>query len=229
MTILLDAAGTLIHPIEPVGAVYSRYLVPLGLEVPPNRMEAAFRGTFSSLGDPDFTAHPTGEQAERAWWERCVAETLRSLGGRCASLAEVGTGSGSSFRIYFDALFSHYAAPDAWALFPEVETFLARAARSGPLAVVSNFDSRLHSILDGLGISSAFDLVLTSAEARARKPAPEIFALALRRLDTPPDRAIHCGDNLSADFEGARRAGLRAFHLRRPAHTLLDFLEFCRS
>ena len=43
MTISLDAAGTLIHPAKPVGAVYSEVLArETGLAIEPERMQSAF-------------------------------------------------------------------------------------------------------------------------------------------------------------------------------------------
>ena len=95
--------------------------------------------------------------------------------------------------------------------------------------MVSNFDDRLVPILDGLGIGNYFAHILTSADARARKPDRAIFDLALDRLNCVPAETAHCGDSLQADFHGATTAGLRAFHLVRPEQTLLDFLDFCRS
>ena len=225
MTILLDAAGTLIHPAESVGAVYARRLDELGLVVDPDLMEAAFRRAFATAPPPSYNPALSGHDAERHWWRHLVSAVLRSLGGDAARLATVDL---PAFDRYFNALFTHYAAPSAWALSPEVVEFLEHASRLAPLAVVSNFDDRLQPILDGLGIGPAFELVLTSADARARKPDRAIFDLALDRLNCAPTDSLHCGDNLTADLHGATAAGLMAFHLQRPAQTLFDFAEFCR-
>jgi putative hydrolase of the HAD superfamily len=53
--------------------------------------------------------------------------------------------------------------------------------------------------------------VLTSAEEGVAKPAPALFLRALARLGDPdPAAVVHCGDDLRADVEGARAAGLQA-------------------
>jgi putative hydrolase of the HAD superfamily len=70
------------------------------------------------------------------------------------------------------------------------------------VAVVSNWDISLHDRLASLRIP-----VVTSAEAGARKPQPEIFRLALERLGVAPERALHVGDS-GDDEDGARAAGL---------------------
>jgi FMN phosphatase YigB (HAD superfamily) len=76
------------------------------------------------------------------------------------------------------------------------------------LAVVSNWDIGLHEHLATLRIDRAVDLVVTSAEAGAAKPAPQIWELALGRLGVPPSHAVHVGDSTD-DAEGAAAAGLR--------------------
>ena len=56
------------------------------------------------------------------------------------------------------------------------------AARSRGLRVVvaSNWDVSLHEVLDRLELRPLLDGVVTSAEVGARKPAPAVFARALR-------------------------------------------------
>ena len=79
------------------------------------------------------------------------------------------------------------------------------------LAVVSNWDIGLHDHLARLGLDNLADVVVTSAEAGAPKPASAVFELALARLDVPASRAVHIGD-AATDEEGARAAGMRFEH-----------------
>ena len=76
------------------------------------------------------------------------------------------------------------------------------------LAVVSNWDIGLHEHLGRLGLDALVDVVVTSAEAGAPKPAPALFELALARLGVSPAQGVHIGD-APADQEGARAAGMR--------------------
>ena len=76
--------------------------------------------------------------------------------------------------------------------------------------MVSNFDTRLPSILDGLGLGTLLDAVVLPAEAAAAKPDAAIFALALEKLGAEPAEAIFVGNDPARDLEGARRAGLQA-------------------
>jgi putative hydrolase of the HAD superfamily len=75
---------------------------------------------------------------------------------------------------------------------------------------VSNWDSRLHAVLRGLGLAGRFRFVLTSAEYGAEKPDPSIFREAARRLDLPTEQVLHAGDLLEEDVGGATGAGMLA-------------------
>lgn len=208
--LLLDAAGTLIDLAEPVGKTYARILGQHGIHLPAAELESRFRRTFGSLGEPDFAAHPDGDTAERAWWRNLVETAL------CHSVTDAA----------FTALFDHYARPDAWTVFPEVPDVLHAARDAGfTLAVVSNFDLRLHPILEGLGLAPFFDLIVSSADARARKPSPSIFRHALDRLGVSPAESLHAGDSPVFDIEAATACGIGAYHVDRPARCLRGLLE----
>ncbi len=63
------------------------------------------------------------------------------------------------------------------------------------MAVVSNFDTRLRDILEGLGVLDLFDAVVVSAEVGAEKPNPVIFEAACEQLGVRPEEAVHIGDD----------------------------------
>ncbi|WP_353568345.1 HAD-IA family hydrolase [Haloferula sargassicola] len=208
--LLLDAAGTLIDLAEPVGEVYARILSRHGIELPAAELERRFRRSFATLPPPDFARAPTGDEAERAWWRSLVETALDR------PLADDA----------FAALFDHYAQPEAWTVFPEVAEVLERARTLGwKLAVVSNFDRRLHAILAGHGLAGHFEAIISSADAAARKPEPAIFHHALRQLGVAPEQALHAGDSLPLDVEAAVSCGIRAIHIDRPLTTLRAVFE----
>jgi putative hydrolase of the HAD superfamily len=217
--LLFDAAGTLIEPAEPVAVVYARHSAAAGLPLETASIHEAFRHAFAASGDPAWQEHPDGDAAERAWWRRVVAHTL--------SRAARGPLPADWLDDCFEGLFSHYAAPAAWRVFPEVAEVLELAGQEGfRVAVASNFDRRLHRILAGLDLS--FEFILTSADARARKPDPSIFRQALVRLGLPATRVLHAGDSASADGAGARAAGIEPYLLDRPRNDLRGFLSRAR-
>jgi putative hydrolase of the HAD superfamily len=87
---------------------------------------------------------------------------------------------------------------------------LTRLAERGVrLAVVSNWDCSLAGILTNLGIAGRFEVIISSAEVGAAKPAPEPFLAALECMGVPPSREVlHCGDSPEADGAGAEAAGI---------------------
>jgi putative hydrolase of the HAD superfamily len=91
----------------------------------------------------------------------------------------------------------------------EAEGALSRLIKSGlRLGVISNFDHRLYTILDGLGLRHFFPTVTISSEAGYAKPRREIFELALACNRVSAAEAIHVGDSPHMDFEAAAAAGI---------------------
>lgn len=211
--LLFDAAGTLIRPAEPVAATYARLLSPDLGPLEPSPLGSAFGRAFKNAGTPDYHKHPDGDSAERAWWRLVVEDTVGQTVPDDA----------------FCSIFNHYADGSAWQLYPEVVSALRRAKDAElRCAVISNFDLRLHRILDQLGLTPYFDLILTSAEAKARKPSPQFFAQALRRLELAPHQVLHVGDSAEADLNGAAKAGIDAYLLQRPERNLEHFIDWLR-
>lgn len=78
----------------------------------------------------------------------------------------------------------------------------------------------LKIILQRLGILEHFDVLTFSDVVGIRKPDPQIFHLTLEPLSVPPERALHVGDNISADILGARGVGMWAVFLGPPGVSL---------
>ena len=116
----------------------------------------------------------------------------------------------------FARLAAHFRRPASWTVFADVPATLDGLAGAGiRLAVVSNWDSHLPALLEGLDLAGRFDAVLVSAVEETGKPDPEIFRRACTRLGVAAAEALHVGDSLAEDYEGARAAGLRAILLDR--------------
>ena len=113
------------------------------------------------------------------------------------------------FEEFFEELFDLFARPATWCIFEDVAPVLDTLRRMGVrLAVVSNWDSRLDTLLRRLGLRDRFEFVLTSARAGYRKPDPRIFQLALDKLGLPADAVAYVGDSYEDDFVGAKQAGI---------------------
>ncbi len=81
------------------------------------------------------------------------------------------------------------------------------------LAVVSNSDGRVESLLTEAGLRPLFEFVLDSFVEGVEKPDPEIFLRACDRLGLSPSECVYVGDLYPVDILGARAAGLQAILL----------------
>ena len=83
-------------------------------------------------------------------------------------------------------------------------------ARGLILAVISNADGRVEADLERAGLRAQFATVVDSHVVGVEKPHPEIFNVALARIQATPDAALYVGDVFSIDVLGARGAGMDA-------------------
>ncbi|MGH7773225.1 MAG: HAD-IA family hydrolase [Candidatus Binatia bacterium] len=218
--IFFDAAGTLIKTVRPVGESYALLAKSYGMEVPPEEIRERFRICFSSAPPLAFPGAPPKQlkDLERQWWKELVRRIFEPH-GRFAH-----------FDDYFSDLFSYFSKPSSWALYPEAEeTLLALGERGFILDVISNFDSRLFGILEGLGIASQFDAIIISSQVGYAKPAAEIFHKALRLHHLKAEEALHIGDSPNKDAGGARNAGLTGVLLDRNGRATSDSFARVRS
>lgn len=94
---------------------------------------------------------------------------------------------------------------------PHHAALLDDLARRYRLGVVSNFDysPTAVGILEAAGVAHLFQAIVVSDAVGWRKPAPAIFAEALRRLQVAPREALFVGDRADIDVAGAHAVGLR--------------------
>ncbi|MDA1189395.1 MAG: HAD-IA family hydrolase [Chloroflexi bacterium] len=76
------------------------------------------------------------------------------------------------------------------------------------LGLISNMGRKGAELMRELGLDGHLDFAVTSLEAGAEKPDPRIFHAALDRAGIPPEQAVHVGDQLSSDIDGARGVGI---------------------
>ena len=85
--------------------------------------------------------------------------------------------------------------------------------------------------LDEQELAERLDATVFSSEVGVRKPRPEIFQVALERLDVSAEGALFVGDRLDADVRGARGVGMRTvqamwFRAEEDAEAEPDFRAF---
>jgi putative hydrolase of the HAD superfamily len=213
-----DAMGTLIETTEPVGEVYRRVALEFGVDLPAWRLEDAFRRILRHAPprglDGDTPAARC--QAEVEWWHERIRQTFQ---------ATDSTVRFADFPAFAAALFDRYRQAGAWRVRPGVAEMLARLrARGWPLGLVSNFDHRLHFILQDLGIEEDFYFLGIPSTVGFAKPDRHVFESAASRLGQPISRLGYVGDDSPETLEAIARLGVRVFDAREIG-SWADFTE----
>jgi len=204
--IFFDAAGTLMKPNRSVGESYARFAAKYGVTVTPSELSGRFRVCFGQAPKLAFPGASSGTvlALERDWWRRLVGQVFEPWRPF------------EKFDEFFDELFAYFAEPGTWSLYPEViDTLAALKQRGLHLSVISNFDSRLVPILDGLGVGPFFEQIFVSSRIGYAKPDPQIFQAALKHHGLKPEQSLHVGDSEVNDRHGACNAGLRGILVDR--------------
>lgn len=106
-------------------------------------------------------------------------------------------------------VYDEFGRADRWRAYNDVLPAITRLKERGHLiGVISNWDGRLSTLLDGLGIAEMLDTIVSSAEVGLHKPDPRIFELACERVGVAPHEAVHVGDHHYADVLGASAVGM---------------------
>jgi len=102
-------------------------------------------------------------------------------------------------------------------VYPEVKDSLGRLKQMGlKLGVVTRgYELDIEQILPRAGLEEFFDVCVGSDTAGKRKPRPEAFKHALKRLKIKPKEAIFVGDSLEQDYFAAQKVGMKAFLIQR--------------
>ena len=122
--------------------------------------------------------------------------------------AEVGAAVAAEHPVDADAVAALFAEI-GWRIDESVVELVQQARTQVPVVLLSNASTRLTDDLKVSGLLDRFDAVIGSAELGACKPDAEAFAAAVERAGVPAARCLMI-DDLAANVEGARAAGLQA-------------------
>ena len=189
--VLLDALGTLLR-LDPPAPRLRAALRARGFEVEPAACERAFAAEIAYY----LEHHSEGRDPS----------TLADLRNHCAAVLRDGLGvAGLALADAREAMLESIRFDP----FPDAAPALRDLRHRGlALVVVSNWDCSLRDVLARAGLAPLLDGVVTSAEAGARKPDPALFVVALRVARSDPAGAVHVGDSVANDVQGARAAGV---------------------
>jgi putative hydrolase of the HAD superfamily len=209
--IFLDAVGTLFGVRGTVGQVYAKLAQAHGVSVAAADLDRAFLSCYRAAPAMRFPGIEPSELADReyGWWHQLAIETFDQAGVRSQF---------ADFDAFFAALYQHFTTAEPWVIYDDVYGSLVRWRSQGiELGVISNFDTRLHSVLHALSLDQFFASVTISTEVGLAKPDPGIFAIALAKHGCTAAEAWHIGDSRREDYDAARSAGLRGILVERSA------------
>ncbi len=102
------------------------------------------------------------------------------------------------------------------ALFPDVLPGMDALRPLGvKLGVITNLDTTGEQVISNFGLTGHVDFAVTSRDAGAEKPHAPIFMMALERAGVVAGEAVHVGDQIDSDIEGALAVGIRPILMDR--------------
>jgi putative hydrolase of the HAD superfamily len=190
--VLFDAADTLFTTRGSVGEIYGGVARGYGATASTAEIQEAFVRQFQHSG-------PLTTDNEKQWWKDVVRRVFLYVG------------MFENFDRFFSEVYELFGDSRGWMLFAETREVLEELKQLGlKLGVISNFDSRLYSVMQDLDIHSFFESITIFSETGYAKPQPEIFMAAVRSLAVPAGRILFAGDSLLDDFQAGQAAGLDA-------------------
>jgi len=183
------------HPA--VAAAYYNAGLRFGSKLSLAEVDRRFRDRFRR----HHVAEATSDDVERMRWESLVADVFDDV-QRPGDL--------------FQHLWEHFARPDSWRLFDDVESTWNELDRRGyVLGIASNFDSRLMEICRGLSPLERTRHVFCSSSIGFPKPRPEFFERIQQQLEIMPQEILLVGDDEENDVSAPRAAGWQTVHVSR--------------
>jgi len=214
--IFFDAGHTLLYPKVSVGAVYADIARQFGVISSADQLDDGFRSAWKQM---KIAAADEPQRDDKQWWKKVVHCSWSGFG----PLEQL------PFDDYFEIVYSEFARPERWSVYPDVRKILAwicdRNIRCG---IISNWDERLRPVLVGHSLLEYFDPIIISAEQGESKPSPKIFRIAESQTGAGVDSYWLVGDDIECDQCGAESVGWNFFHVNRPHQNLEDLLKLLK-
>lgn len=189
--VLFDVGGTLISPNPSVGAIYAEVAKKHGQIIAPDVLNDRFRAIWKKR-------KKLGLPLNKEWWRRLVTDIFENY-------------RFPDFDLFFGDVYDIFNSPRVWKIESGAVEVLTELKKRGlRLAIASNWDARLPTLLKKLGLFSFFEHLFISSALGCAKPNPKFFKYILKQMDLRPSEVMHIGDDLEEDFEPAQKIGLLA-------------------
>jgi putative hydrolase of the HAD superfamily len=127
----------------------------------------------------------------------------------------------SYYELIFNDYFNNIESVTITPGFEEFANFLKGKGRK--LVLITNSDYRItHGILEKKNLKKYFDLILTSDDINYPKPAPDIYKLALAKLNLKKENVIVFEDSINGAI-AAEKANLKIIVILPDEHKPSDY------
>jgi HAD superfamily hydrolase (TIGR01509 family) len=164
-----------------------------------------------------------GVRLSRAENEEFIGTTMEATFSKLIARYNLPRSMAEYTRLYDDAVLEALSQPRPPE--PGVLALIASARNLGMQLAVASSSRRvwIDATLRSIGLSDAFDVIVSGDDISHGKPDPEIYLLAANRLGVPPERCLAIED-APKGVQSARRAGMPVIGVRTQytAHLALD-------
>jgi putative hydrolase of the HAD superfamily len=213
--VFLDIGDTVMRPNPSWEHIYAIAFEEHGVQVSIDDLRAALRRAY----------HHGGWGFEEGFDATEETSFRRTMEIDQVALSELGIGLMP--ETFYRRLSDLFMLTSNWHIFADVLPALdALKARGLIIGAVSNWVWQLPELLHSLELVRHFEFIAASARVGFEKPHPAIFRHALAQAGVEPGEAIHVGDHLDADVQGAQGVGIGAVLIdRRERFTAADVPE----
>lgn len=207
--VTFDVGGTLLTYRPDLHRAYAEVLDAAGVPADPARLAAALDAEREPAAARRRESvphdHRVSAEAGDARRRTYVVNVLRRAGiapealERAADAIQAAYNTPQMYRTYDDAL-------------PTVRELWNRGLKLG---AVANGRPGIGKLLLELGFGEYLGFWVISEQLGYEKPHPAMFERAVAIGGSTPERALHVGDDLMSDVEGAQAAGMQAVWLNR--------------
>lgn len=201
--VFLDAEGTFLKFTPSLGRIYFNLWKEYGIQIEEKEIEIKMRENYKKIFKKKLNGLILNGELCRKAWREIFEETFSTF---------------SSFPFFgevFERAYSFFGTPDCVEVVPEFYSFLKEAKASEiKLAIISNWDKRLYSVLEGHNLLSQFDAIFLGCDIGYLKPHEEIFKGALNYFKVNPSEALMIGDSWEDDIEPAQKLGIPFFYVK---------------
>ena len=190
--VLFDAANTLIYKPQ-LFEKLNNVLLGHQYNIPLDTLKRQHKLLSEIINFPDKTS--------KSFYQEFNAELLISLGIIPS-------------KALLDDIFSACTYLD-WKAFDDTKYIADLPQRKG---VLSNFNSKLDMLLEGLIGRNIFSEIIISEVENVRKPSVEFYELAVEKLQVAPNEILYIGDSLKLDIIPAQKVGMRTLLIDREQH-----------